>query len=186
MAKAYWIGTYRSVSDPEKLAAYARQYRAGSDWTFLTGTPEASVAAQRAFGVYRGDKIGAGKKSLAYSLTYQASDKTLSDKDVAGIRIVDNTGQMVANHSYFPILVEPPYSLSRDALYERMKEHGIFARRYFDPLISEFPMYRGMPSAKRENLPVAGAAAQQVLCLPIHPGLDDREVERIAWIVRGD
>ena len=40
----------------------------------------------RLFDVYRGDKIGAGKKSLAYSLTYQASDRTLSDKDVAGLR----------------------------------------------------------------------------------------------------
>jgi phenylalanyl-tRNA synthetase beta chain len=40
----------------------------------------------RLFDVYRGGKIAAGKKSLAYSLTYQAADKTLSDKDVAGIR----------------------------------------------------------------------------------------------------
>ncbi len=40
----------------------------------------------RLFDVYRGEKIGAGRKSLAYSLTYQAGDKTLSDKDVAGIR----------------------------------------------------------------------------------------------------
>ena len=38
------------------------------------------------FDVYRGEKIGAGRKSLAYSVTYQAADKTLSDKDVAGIR----------------------------------------------------------------------------------------------------
>ena len=38
------------------------------------------------FDVYRSDQIGTGKKSLAYSLTYQASDKTLTDKDVAQIR----------------------------------------------------------------------------------------------------
>jgi phenylalanyl-tRNA synthetase beta chain len=44
------------------------------------------VADVRLFDVYRGEKIGAGKKSLAYSITYQAADKTLSDKDVAGIR----------------------------------------------------------------------------------------------------
>ncbi len=44
------------------------------------------IANVRLFDVYRGEKIGAGKKSLAYSLTFQASDKTLSDKDVAGIR----------------------------------------------------------------------------------------------------
>jgi phenylalanyl-tRNA synthetase beta chain len=41
----------------------------------------------RLFDVYRGEKVGAGKKSLAYSLTYQASDRTLSDKDVAGLRV---------------------------------------------------------------------------------------------------
>jgi phenylalanyl-tRNA synthetase beta chain len=44
------------------------------------------IAGVRLFDVYRGEKVGAGKKSLAYSITYQAPDKTLSDKDVAGIR----------------------------------------------------------------------------------------------------
>jgi phenylalanyl-tRNA synthetase beta chain len=44
------------------------------------------VAGVRLFDVYRGEKIGAGRKSLAYSITYQAPDKTLSDHDVAGIR----------------------------------------------------------------------------------------------------
>jgi phenylalanyl-tRNA synthetase beta chain len=44
------------------------------------------VADVRLFDVFRGEKLGAGKKSLAYGLTYQAPDKTLSDKDVAGIR----------------------------------------------------------------------------------------------------
>ncbi|MFZ5911744.1 MAG: phenylalanine--tRNA ligase subunit beta [Chloroflexota bacterium] len=37
------------------------------------------------FDVYRGEQIGAGKKSLAYSLTYQA-EKTLTDKEAAAIR----------------------------------------------------------------------------------------------------
>ena len=40
----------------------------------------------RLFDVFRGEKIGAGKKSLAYSLTYQASDRTLTDEDAARIR----------------------------------------------------------------------------------------------------
>jgi phenylalanyl-tRNA synthetase beta chain len=38
------------------------------------------------FDVYRDEKIGTGKKSLAYNLTYQAVNKTFSDKDVAGMR----------------------------------------------------------------------------------------------------
>jgi phenylalanyl-tRNA synthetase beta chain len=44
------------------------------------------VTEVRLFDVYRGEKLGAGKKSLAYRITYQAPDKTLSDRDVAGIR----------------------------------------------------------------------------------------------------
>jgi phenylalanyl-tRNA synthetase beta chain len=38
------------------------------------------------FDVYRGEQIGAGKKSLAYSLTYQLPDRTLTDKQVLAIR----------------------------------------------------------------------------------------------------
>ncbi|MCS6848555.1 MAG: phenylalanine--tRNA ligase subunit beta [Anaerolineae bacterium] len=40
----------------------------------------------RLFDVYRGEQIGPGKKSLAYSLTYQAEDRTLADKDVEKLR----------------------------------------------------------------------------------------------------
>ena len=57
------------------------------------------------------------------------------------------------------------------------------ARRYFYPLISDFPMYRGLPSADAARLPVARAAAEQVLCLPIYPALANEDVERIAAIV---
>jgi phenylalanyl-tRNA synthetase beta chain len=44
------------------------------------------VTDVRLFDVYRDEKVGAGRKSLAYSLTYQAVNKTFSDKDVAGMR----------------------------------------------------------------------------------------------------
>jgi phenylalanyl-tRNA synthetase beta chain len=40
----------------------------------------------RLFDVYQGEQIGKGKKSLAYSLTYQAEDRTLTDKEVAKLR----------------------------------------------------------------------------------------------------
>jgi len=42
---------------PERLAAYGRKYNAGPQWRYYTGTVEASIAAQRAFDVYRGDKM---------------------------------------------------------------------------------------------------------------------------------
>lgn len=104
--------------------------------------------------------------------------------DVRGIRCLANAGQTVANHSYFPILVGEDYPLSRDALYQSLKDQGIHARRYFYPLISEFPMYRGLPSAAPSNLPVANQAAQKVLCLPIYPSLDAESQNRVIAAIR--
>ncbi len=40
----------------------------------------------RLFDLYRDEKIGTGKKSLAYALTYQAEGKTMTDADAAAIR----------------------------------------------------------------------------------------------------
>src|SRR5262249_25129195 len=42
---------------PARLREYAKKFKTGPQWTFYTGTLEASVAAQRAFGAYRGDKM---------------------------------------------------------------------------------------------------------------------------------
>jgi len=104
-------------------------------------------------------------------------------KNVKGIRCLQDAGEKIANYSYFPILVEADYPISRDDLYQRLKDNGIHPRRYFYPLISEFPMYRGLSSAHRGNLPVATAAAQQVLCLPIYPDLDISVVGEIARFI---
>ncbi|HZZ04020.1 dTDP-4-amino-4,6-dideoxy-D-glucose aminotransferase VioA [Paraburkholderia sp.] len=104
-------------------------------------------------------------------------------RDVSGIRCLPKAGEKVANHSYFPILVGPEYPISRDALYQKFRDQDIYARRYFYPLISDFPIYRGLPSARRENLAVAHAAAQQVLCLPIFPALTDNMLDRIVGLI---
>jgi dTDP-4-amino-4,6-dideoxygalactose transaminase len=105
-------------------------------------------------------------------------------RDVPGIRCLPaSSGEKASNHAYFPILVEADYPLSRDALYQKFRDHDIWARRYFFPLISDFPMYRGLPSSSRANLPVAAAAAEKVLCLPIYPALAAGDVERIVGII---
>lgn len=98
---------------------------------------------------------------------------------IPGITCLPKGHQTVANHAYFPILVGPDYPLGRDALYDKLKAHGIYARRYFYPLIADFPMYRGLPSATRANLPRASLASEQVLCLPIYPSLPSEKVDFI-------
>jgi dTDP-4-amino-4,6-dideoxygalactose transaminase len=105
--------------------------------------------------------------------------------DVVGIDCVEAKSLTVANSAYFPILVGSDYPITRDALYETLKDHGIYGRRYFYPLISDFPMYRGLASAAHENLPAAVDAASRVICLPIYPALEDSDVERVLGVIGG-
>lgn len=106
-------------------------------------------------------------------------------RDVPGIDCLEAGGRDTANYAYFPILVGPAYPLSRDALYQRLKDHNIHGRRYFYPLISDFPMYRGLPSAARANLPVAAEKSDRVICLPIYPALTDRDIDRVVDLITG-
>lgn len=105
--------------------------------------------------------------------------------NVRGIQLLDAGSELVANYSYFPALVGPDYPMSRDNLYQKLRENNIFARRYFFPLISNFPMYRGLPSAHPDNLPIATRAAAQVLCLPIYPSLSAADQQRVIDVILG-
>lgn len=91
---------------------------------------------------------------------------------VKGLKFFDDIDNVKHNHSYFPIFIdEDKYGMSRDELYFKLREKNIYGRRYFYPLISEFPAYRGLESANREKLPIAVKAANQVICLPIYEEL---------------
>ena len=107
--------------------------------------------------------------------------KELADLD--GIRCLRSTGQRRQNYSYFPIRVEKEFPISRDELYHYMKERGVHPRRYFYPLISEFPMYRKYPSAVPSRLPNAAAGAAEILCLPIYPDLDRSSLSRVIGLL---
>ena len=104
-------------------------------------------------------------------------------KEVRGIRCLNDSGERVANYAYFPVLIDTDYPISRNDLNQKLKDIGIHPRRYFYPLISEYPMYRGLLSAHKDNLPIATAAAQQVLCLPIYSDLDMSVVDDITRFI---
>lgn len=99
-------------------------------------------------------------------------------KNIARISCA-NIGEHIANYAYFPIFVEQ----NRDALYEKLKANGIFGRRYFYPLISDFPMYRALPSAAAANLPVARKISHEVICLPMYPNLTNEEIDFIISLI---
>lgn len=108
-------------------------------------------------------------------------------KDVEGISFFDDVPGVKHNYAYFPIFVdEEKYGISRDELYIKMKEQNVLGRRYFYPLISEFSTYRGLESARLENLPNAHNMADRVICLPMHHGLSETDLERINSIIIDD
>lgn len=105
-------------------------------------------------------------------------------KDIKGIRVFNNFDNYDYNYSYFPILIdEAEFGYSREKVYDELKKNNIYARRYFYPLISNMPTYRSLPSAAKENLPVANKIAEQVLCLPIYGSLENDSIEIIKNIL---
>lgn len=100
-------------------------------------------------------------------------------RDVEGITFFDDMPGVRHNYSYFPILVDAnKYGMTRDDLYFKMKAANVLGRRYFYPLISEFSTYRGLESAKPENLPQAHNMANSVICLPMHHALTEEDIQR--------
>ena len=88
------------------------------------------------------------------------------------------------NYSYFPMFIDAErYGMTRDELYFKMKEANVLGRRYFYPLISEFSTYRGLESARKENLPNAHKMADTVICLPMHHELLEGDMERILKLI---
>jgi dTDP-4-amino-4,6-dideoxygalactose transaminase len=103
---------------------------------------------------------------------------------IKGIRFLGDIDSINHSYTYFPILIdEKVFGMTRDEVYVKLKRHNIYSRRYFYPLISQFPTYRSLPSAQKDNLPVAEKVTEQVICLPIYPDLENQIVMRICEII---
>ena len=106
-------------------------------------------------------------------------------RGVPGICFFEDMPDVRHNYSYFPIFVDAKeYGMTRDELYFKLQEQGIFGRRYFYPLISTFNTYRSLPSAVPANLPVATKVANEVICLPMHHALSEDDIERVVSVVK--
>lgn len=103
---------------------------------------------------------------------------------VKGLSLFELEPSLKSNYGYFPILIEKEYPLSRDELYNVLRTHDLFARRYFYPLISSHQMYRDLPTALPEQLPVAFMAAEKILCLPIYADLEIDVQEQVIDFIR--
>ncbi len=105
--------------------------------------------------------------------------------DVVGITCLYDFEAIKHNYAYFPILVDAEnYGMTRNELYEKLKEKNILVRRYFYPLISQFPAYRELDSAKTGKLSVAESITEKILCLPIYPGLNSNIIMDVIDLIK--
>lgn len=106
-------------------------------------------------------------------------------REIEGITFFEDMPGVRHNYSYFPIFIDAEkFGMARDELYIKMKEVNVLGRRYFYPLISDFSTYRGLDSARPENLPNAHKMANSVICLPMHHALTEEEIERIINVIK--
>lgn len=105
-------------------------------------------------------------------------------REVEGISFFYDIPGVKHNYAYFPIFIDAEkYGMTRDELYFKMKSQNVLGRRYFYPLISEFSTYRGLESARPENLPNAHKMADSVICLPMHHAMTDEEIQRVLTLL---
>lgn len=79
---------------------------------------------------------------------------------------------------------ESLFGASRDAVFLTLRRHNIHARKYFYPLISDYPCYRDLPSASPAALPMARLMASRLLCLPFYGDLAETSVARICELIQ--
>jgi len=100
----------------------------------------------------------------------------------SGIGLLADQKGIRSNYAYFPVIFDSRHcGQSRDQVFDRLKSHGICARKYFYPLAYDYACYRDRFSSI--SLPVAEYIAGRVLCLPLYADLSMQDVERICRII---
>ena len=84
---------------------------------------------------------------------------------IPGIRLCEENPRIKYNYAYMPVVFDG-YGADRDQIFEALKEHNIFARKYFYPCVNSYQCYREQFQA--EDTPVAARIASQVLTLPLY------------------
>lgn len=98
-----------------------------------------------------------------------------------GVKICRPAEGIKANYAYMPVVFEDGCGTTRDEVFAKLREHSIFSRKYFYPLVSDYACYRGRFDSSKT--PVAQYVADRVLTLPMAADLALEDVDRICDIV---
>ncbi len=111
------------------------------------------------------------KRKVLYQMYYEVL------KQIKGIRLFCDNNETIKNYAYLPILIEDNYQMTRDQVYELLKRHGIYSRKYFYPLTSDQACFKN--KYKKCDLRNARKLSGQVLVLPLYEELEKDSIYRI-------
>lgn len=100
---------------------------------------------------------------------------------ISGIRFLTAGDTENDNYAYLPVIFENEYLLNRNAVYEKLVEERIFARKYFYPLTCDQACFRNRH--RNDALTVARHLAESVLTLPLYEDLEIEQVDRICNVI---
>ncbi len=103
-------------------------------------------------------------------------------ENINGIKMCEPQNDVQSNYAYLPVVFEGDNYI-RDAIFERLKAHGIGARKYFYPLTNSFPCYHSCKGAGRSGTPIASYLADRVLTLPLYADLSLKDVDEICDVI---
>ena len=104
---------------------------------------------------------------------------------IRGLTTVAEPPGVEGSCQYFVVRIDPAaFGSSRDTVFERLTQYNVFARKYFYPLCSTYDVYRDLPSAAADRLPVATRVVREVLCLPLYGTLPLEAVDVICDMIR--
>lgn len=103
-------------------------------------------------------------------------------KGIEGIRFFESNKNATKNYAYFPIIVEAEYGISRDELCNRLKQNGIYSRKYFYPLTSDQACFKN--KYKNICLECARELSEKVLVIPLYDTLEMEWISRISNLIR--
>ncbi|BCJ94686.1 aminotransferase [Anaerocolumna cellulosilytica] len=110
---------------------------------------------------------------------YERYHRNLSG--ISGITLNRIPDLVESNYAYYPVLFDG-YSCTRDEIYQKLRVNGVYSRKYFYPLTSQFECYKGVTDTG--DTPVAEYIAQRILTLPIYPELEFDQIDRICEIIK--
>lgn len=103
-------------------------------------------------------------------------------KDIPGISFFKEKELTKSNYSYFPVIIEKEYGISRDKLYDLLRKNNIYSRKYFYPITADQACFRN--KYKNDSLNNARQLSDKVLVLPFYEKIEYEQIDRIAKIIK--